>query len=73
MYGGWWRFLSYDESQGKAKIDRALLRRVWGYARPYLTPLVLMLAAIVVTTLIELVPPLLYRDLFDNVLPNKDF
>lgn len=73
MYGGWWRFLSYDESRGKAKVDRALLRRVWGYARPYLGPLVLMLLAIVVTTIIELVPPLLYRDLFDNVLPNKDF
>lgn len=73
MYGGWWRFLSYDESQGKAKVDRALLRRVWSYARPYLAPLILMLLAIVVTTLIELVPPLLYRDLFDNVLPNKDF
>jgi ATP-binding cassette subfamily B protein len=73
MYGGWWRFLSYDESQGKAKVDRALLGRVWGYAKPYLTPMVLMLLAIVVTTLIELVPPLLYRDLFDNVLPNKDF
>jgi ATP-binding cassette subfamily B protein len=73
MYGGWWRFLSYDESQGKAKVDRALLRRVWSYARPYLTPLILMLLAIVVTTIIELVPPLLYRDLFDNVLPNQDF
>jgi ATP-binding cassette subfamily B protein len=73
MYGGWWRFLSYDESQGKAKVDRALLRRVWSYAKPYLTPMVLMLLAIVVTTVIELVPPLLYRDLFDNVLPNKDF
>lgn len=73
MYGGWWRFLSYDESQGKAKVDRALIQRVWGYAKPYLTPMVLMLLAIVVTTVIELVPPLLYRDLFDNVLPNKDF
>lgn len=73
MYGGWWRFLSYDESQGKAQVDRALLRRVWNYARPYFTPLILMLAAIVVTSVIELVPPLLYRDLFDNVLPNRDF
>jgi ATP-binding cassette subfamily B protein len=73
MYGGWWRFLSYDESQGKAQVDRALLRRVWGYARPYLTPLLILLAAIVVTSLVQLVPPLLYRDLFDNVLPNQDY
>lgn len=73
MYSGWRHYLSLDESQGKAKIDRALLRRVWSYARPYLKPLILMLLAIVVTTIVELVPPLLYRDLFDNVLPNRDF
>jgi len=73
MYGGWWRFLSYDESQGTAKVDRALLRRVWGYARPYLRPLVFLLCAIVVTSLVELIPPLLYRDLFDTVLPNRDY
>lgn len=72
MYGGWWRYLSYDESQGKPQVDRALLRRVWTYAKPYVGPLALLLSAIVVTTLIELVPPLLYRDLFDNVLPNRD-
>lgn len=73
MYSGWWRFLSYDESQGKPQVDRALLKRVWAYARPYAWPLALMLAAIVVTSLVELVPPLLYRDLFDNVLPNQDY
>src|SRR3972149_9301625 len=72
MYGGWWRFLSYDESQGKAQVDRALLKRVWAYARPYLKPLSLMLLAIVITSLVELVPPLLYRDLLHNALPNKD-
>ncbi|MEX2160648.1 MAG: ABC transporter ATP-binding protein [Anaerolineales bacterium] len=73
MYGGWWRFLSYDESQGKPQVDRALLRRVWAYARPYAWPLAFMLAAIVVISIVELIPPLLYRDLFDNVLPNQDF
>jgi len=73
MYGGWWRYLSYDESKGKAQIDRALLRRVWSYARPYLRPLILLLISIFITSLIELIPPLLYRDLFDNVLPTRDF
>lgn len=71
MYGGWRRFLSYEDS--KSTVDRALLKRVWGYARPYFKPLTLMLATIVVTSIIELLPPLLYRDLFDNVLPNKDY
>jgi ATP-binding cassette subfamily B protein len=31
-----------------------------------------MLVAIVVISLVELVPPLLYRDLIDNVLPGRD-
>jgi ATP-binding cassette subfamily B protein len=71
--GGWWRFLSYDESQGKAQVDRALLSRVWSYARPYTGQILLNLLAIAIISLIELIPPLLYRDLFDNVIPNRDF
>lgn len=69
---GWWTFLSYDEEKGKPQVDRRLLRRVLGYARPYLGHVAVVLIAITVTSLIELVPPLLYRDLFDNVLPNRD-
>jgi ATP-binding cassette subfamily B protein len=69
---GWWRFLAYDDKQGKPQVDRSLLRRVWGYGRPYLGQIGLMLLAISVISLIELLPPLLYRDLFDNVIPNKD-
>jgi ATP-binding cassette subfamily B protein len=71
--GGWWSFISYDESKGRAKIDRTLIRRVWGYARPYLGKIGFILGAITVSSVIELIPPLLYRDLFDNVLPNKDY
>ncbi|RME47711.1 MAG: ABC transporter ATP-binding protein [Chloroflexi bacterium] len=70
--GGWWAFLTYDESKGKPQVDRALLRRVFGYARPYWWQAGLMLAAIIISSLIQLIPPLLYRDLIDNVLPNRD-
>lgn len=74
MYrAGWWSFLSYDESKGKAQVDRALLLRVWSYGRPYLGQIVLILLAITISSLIELIPPLLYRDLFDTVIPNSDF
>jgi ATP-binding cassette subfamily B protein len=76
MHGGgrgWWALVSQDESKGKPTVDRALLRRVYGYARPYLGWIVLVLLIILVTSLIQLIPPLLYRDLFDNVIPNKDF
>lgn len=71
--GGWWRFLSYDESKGKAQVDRALLSRVWAYARPYLGLISLNLVAIIFISLLELIPPLLYRDLFDTVIPNADY
>jgi ATP-binding cassette subfamily B protein len=74
MYrAGWWSFLSYDESKGSAKVDRALLSRVWSYGRPYLGQIGLILLAITVSSLFELIPPLLYRDLFDTVIPNSDY
>ena len=70
--GGWWSYLRYDESKGRAQIDRDLLKRVLGYARPYWAYVVLVLVAIVVNSLLGLVPPLLIRDLIDNVLPSGD-
>ena len=70
--GGWHSFIQYDESKGKAQVSRRLLARAAGYARPYWRALALMMAAIAVTSLIGLIPPLLYRDLIDNVLPNHD-
>jgi ATP-binding cassette, subfamily B, bacterial len=70
--GGWRSFMQYDESKGRPQLSRQLLSRVLGYARPYWRSLALMLAAIGVTALLGLIPPLLYRDLIDNVLPNKD-
>jgi len=71
--GGWRSFMRYDESKGRPQLSRQLLGRVLDYARPYWRSLALMLAAMGITALIGLVPPLLYRDLIDNVLPNRDF
>ncbi|MFN2196501.1 MAG: ABC transporter transmembrane domain-containing protein [Anaerolineales bacterium] len=70
--GGWWSFISFDESKGKPTIDRQLLRRVLKYARPYGVGMFLLLAMIILEALLGLIPPLLYRDLIDNVLPNGD-
>jgi ATP-binding cassette subfamily B protein len=71
--GGWRGFMQYDESRGNPRVTRQLLARVLEYARPYWRSLILMLLAIAVTALIGLIPPLLYRDLIDNVIPNRDF
>jgi ATP-binding cassette, subfamily B, bacterial len=72
--GGSWRgFLRQDESTSQPRVSRQVLNRVLDYARPYWRPLAGMIAAIIVAALIGLIPPLLYRDLIDNVLPARDF
>ena len=71
--GGWWSLISADESKGKATIDRKLLLRVSEYARPYWGYITLVLISIIVISLLELIPPLLFRNLIDEVIPNKDF
>ncbi len=70
---GWRSYISHDPSKGRPQVDRALLRRVLGYARPYASMVMLVLVTIITISLLELIPPLLFRDLIDNVLPNRDF
>lgn len=70
--GGWWAYISHDEQQDRPYVTRALLTRVWHFARPYQTKVVALLATIFVITLISLVSPLLTRQLIDEALPNGD-
>lgn len=66
-HGGWWAYLRYDESRGTAQVDRALLRRVAQWVRPYGPRLLLMIGFLLVISLIELVPPLLYGALIEGL------
>ena len=70
--GGWRAVIRAEESQPGAPLDRALLRRVFAYGRPYWRAVSMVLVTIIAVSLIELIPPLLYRDLIDNVLPGRD-
>jgi len=71
--GNWWRYVTFEESdKQKAVFDRALLLRVFQYARPYLGAIAIVLVAITLTSLLGLLPPLIYRELIDVVLPNGD-
>ena len=70
--GNWWSYIQYDEEQDRPTVDRALLRRVLGYARPYRGSLAVVIGTIVVITLISLLPPLLMRDLLDTAIPAGD-
>ncbi len=69
---GWWTYIRYDESQDRPVVTWALLRRVWGHARPYSPRIALILLSILSATALGLVPPLLYRDLIDNALRSGD-
>ncbi|HEY6414800.1 MAG TPA: ABC transporter ATP-binding protein, partial [Acidimicrobiales bacterium] len=55
-----------------ASVDRSLVRRVWRFARPYRWMLLGYLAIIVVTALIQLLPPLLFRSIIDSAIPDGD-
>lgn len=68
--GGWRSYLQYDEEQDRPNLDRRLLRRVVGYARPYGGLLTLVLVTIVASAVIGLAPPLLMRDLIDRAIPD---
>ena len=70
--GGWWQFIAHDESKSRPTVDRELLKRVLRYAQPYGALVVVVLVTIFIISLVELVPPLLYRDLIDTVIPNSD-
>jgi ATP-binding cassette subfamily B protein len=70
--GGWWSFIRYDEEQDRPQISRDLIRRVAGYARPYLARVIIILVTMLAISLLSLIPPLLIRDLIDKTLPDKN-
>ena len=53
-------------------VDRALLRRVWAFARPYRRRLVVFLVTITAGALVALAPPLLFRRIIDEAIPTGD-
>ncbi len=70
--GGWGSYLRYDEEQDRPKISRGLMTRVAGYARPYWGVILPLILLITVTSLLNLVPPMLTRELVDVALPERD-
>jgi ATP-binding cassette subfamily B protein len=55
-----------------ATLSRAVLRRVWRFAKPYHRLLGVFLLVIIGASLISLVPPLLFREILDEAIPNGD-
>jgi len=69
---GWWTYIKYDQEHDRPKMSWALLRRVWGYAKPYQLKVMGLLTTIFAISGLSLIPPLLYRDLIDNAIKNGD-
>ena len=68
--GGWWRYMHGGQNE-RSSLTWPLIRRVFGYARPYRARNALVFATILLTAALGLLPPLLLRDLIDNVLNNN--
>jgi len=72
MHGaGWWSYIRFDEEQDRPEVTWGLLRRALAYVRPYWWQAALMLGLMIISSLLSLIPPLLYRDLLDNALPQR--
>ena len=67
----WGSYLQYD-GQERPDIDRALLKRVWSYGKPYRRQLIGVIVTVLVISSLGVLPPLLTRQLIDEALPNKD-
>ena len=55
-----------------AEFSKGTLRRVWTFARPYRSTILLFLAAILVAALLALVPPFVVRRIIDSAIPDGD-
>jgi ATP-binding cassette, subfamily B, bacterial len=60
------------DTDAKPRVTWSLLKRVFSYAQPYRGRIVVSLVLILTTTALELVTPLIFRDLIDNTLPNRN-
>jgi ATP-binding cassette, subfamily B, bacterial len=70
MHGGWFSLMNATDE--KPKVTWALLRRVLAYSLPYRWQISGMLAAILATTGLGLLTPLILRTLIDQTIPKRD-
>ena len=61
-----------DEALKDADIDRRVLGGAWGFAHPFRWSIAGFLVAIVVSALVALLPPLIFRRIIDVAIPAGD-
>lgn len=68
-----WRYIYGDYNDGdKANISWGLIKRVLSYGKPYRKIIFITFCMILVQSGIQLLTPLIFRDLIDYTLPNGD-
>ena len=74
MYGGggYHYMMRLGDDNPRPQVSRKLLRRVFGYARPYWPRMLVLLAIIIGSIGLGLLTPLVLRDLIDRTLPAGD-
>ncbi len=70
-FHGMWAYIQNDNV--KPHVSRTLLKRVLGFARPYQVHIGMLLVLILISTGLDLLQPLILRDLIDRTLPGKDY
>ncbi len=69
--GGWFRYM-HGVDNAKPNVTRQLLLRVLAYAKPYRPQIAGMLLTILLTTGLGLLNPLIFREIIDGALAEKD-
>jgi ATP-binding cassette subfamily B protein len=72
MHQMWMSFRNDPDSVRGHRVERDLVRRVLRLARPYRKLLVGFVLAVIATAGVAVVPPLLFRALLDDAVPQKD-
>lgn len=72
MISGGYAHVNKNAPDKNPKITKGLLKRVWGYARPYRWWIVGMFIITLATAGLGLLTPLILRDLIDRTLPARD-
>jgi len=60
-----------DEALAQRRIDRAVMRRVLTYIRPYTWPLIAFIVTVVLGSVAVAISPLLLKALLDTAIPEK--
>ncbi|MBN1304484.1 MAG: ABC transporter ATP-binding protein [Anaerolineales bacterium] len=71
MHAAWYQYIR-SGSDTPPQVTRKLLQRVLAYARPYTRQIFGMLLVILISTVLSLLTPLIFRYMIDQVIPAEN-